>query len=70
MLVNQEFALGLLQCRIGQEGNNKQTDVERVGRFKRTSCNYHRRQTPGNEQNPTSRPQSQDQIQINRNESI
>ena len=34
-LVNREFALGLLQCRTGQDRNSKQIEEERIGGVKR-----------------------------------
>ncbi|KAM7320660.1 hypothetical protein ACRRTK_019913 [Alexandromys fortis] len=49
-----------LQSKVRQE---IQTDIERVGRVREMSCSCQRRQMP----EPTAKPQSQGDTQINRN---
>ena len=46
-LVNKEATLGLLQGRIGQDGNSKQIE-DRVGRVREMPCSCQRRQIPWN----------------------
>ena len=43
-LVYKEAALDLLQCRIGQGGNSKQIEEERVGGVEEKPCSCHSRQ--------------------------